>query len=251
MKYTINQNNFKVRKEENGTFSFLNKTTQKIVFMNKLASFIYNNVEITDLEKLVDVIYEKFEGADKTEIKVDCERILYQMEALDIVSITSDNQKIMQGIRVAGEKDFNAISCFIKSNLHEKGKAILCNSNKKDDYSTYAIRVRQFNNSEYNFISTDEKGEINALVTLGIGLSNTVFTMTNLFADKNDIVLIKNIISYVFNVTENLTKIRITIKDDDKSKELKDFILTLGFEKEAVLKKEYGDLDLICYSVFK
>lgn len=253
MKYNCDYKNFKVREEKNGTFSMLNKQSGKIMFLNKIASFVFNNPEIDNTSDLAEKIHEKYKDTDRSIIEKDCVELLYKMNALDIVDIiTDEGQSNAKNnyITVAGEEDYKKISNFITKNISNPKMMIFCTSLDSRYYSTYAIRCRQFNNQEFYFIAFDNEGRISAVLSMGCGLSNTIYTLTSVFTNKENVKTVKEMLNYVFDLTKDLTKIRIMLKDDT-STAIKEYVLNLGFELEATLKKEYGNNDLYCYSLFR
>lgn len=250
MKFICDRKNFKTRAEKNGTYSLLNIKTGKIMFLNKTASLILEIPEINSTEELVNYLLENYDGITKEQVIKDCERLIYKMNALDIVSIIEEPTEKRNIIIVAGENDYKKLSRFFTNSLSQKGKMVFCASADPRYYSTYAIRTRQFNNQEYNIIYLDQYGCIKAAISLGCGLSSSLMTLTSVFADETEINIVKKMLSYIFNITPDLTKLRVLVKKN-AMKQVENYILKLGFELEAVLKKEYGNTDLLCYSLFR
>lgn len=250
MNYKINKDNFTVRKENNGTYSFLNKTTMKIVFLNKVASFIFENDDIDNLEDLMKKMHDRFDISDDDMLKEDCLTLLSQLEAMDVIELYGKEDKIFDQIRIAGEGDYKTISNYILQNIKKTG--ILCSYTNTNELSGYAIRARQFTNREFNYIYYGENGRIQAIVTLGVGASVSSLSLVNIIADINKPNIVKKILEYAFAENKDLHKIRIMLKDEKKNQNLINYITGIGFSKEAVLKQEYADnKDLLCYSLFK
>lgn len=252
MKYTINYDKIKLRTEANGTYSFLNTETMKIVFLNKVASFIYLHNEINTLEKLVDAVINNFNAPSLEKVKLDCINTLNIMSALELLTIEEDkNIMIKEGCYVAGEGDYRKISNFILDNFKHKQNVLLFIGDNLDYYSHYSIRARQFNNQEYNFIYYNDKKEIVAHITLGVITSNT-FALLNVFANKKNLDKVKDLINFAFSITPTLNKIRIAIKSDNSNDIIKQHAKFLGFELEATLKDEVAkNIDLLNYSIFR
>lgn len=253
MKYSIDYDNFRVREEANGNYSFLNKTTQKIVFLNKSASYIFNNREINSLNELVVKFKEKYKDISENELMEDCKDILYKMNALGIVSLEDMQEKVLQKVKIAGEEDYKIISEFIKKSIKTKG-ILLCSSIDLNYYTPYAIRVRQFNNKEYNYMHFNN-GVMDALVTISSIASNSSYAISDIFIDNKNIDSTCNILNeifvYIFNITKNLAKIRIMIKENKESINLINLFEKLNFKKEAILHKEYNNINLLVYSLFR
>lgn len=250
IKYNINHDNFKVRKEENGNYSFLNKTSLKIVFLNKTASEIFNNENIKNSSDLIKYFKNKFPEVDDSQIESDCINILYKMNALDIIEIIESDESNNAEIRVAGESDYKKISKFVKECL-KSNSLLLCSSIDLNHYSAYAIRVRQFNNSEFNYLHFDKNGIIDAMITLSVVGSTSSYAITDIFVKNDEQKIIEQILKYIFHITPSLAKIRIMIRDNKESSKLIGVFEKLKFEKEAVLKKEYNNIDLLVYSLFR
>ncbi len=248
MKYTINKN-FKTREEKNGTYSFMNLETMQIMFLNKTASIIYNNADIDILDDLVVFIMNNFKGVTFDEAKKDCEQILNYMDVLGLINIVRESSCVEQ-ITVAGENDYKDISQFILDSLCLKDVYMLLSSNKKTDYSAYAIRNRQFNDLEYNFIHRDHNNKIDALLTFSYNKGSSILTLTNIVGEFKNETIFSEIIQYVLEQTMFLTKIRFLI-EDNKINNIKNLIEKLGFTIETKLKKEYDNNDLLIYSIIK
>lgn len=249
MHYTIDKDNFRVREEKNGTISFLNLRTMNIVFLNKTASIIFQHPEINNLESLTKLLMIQYPRTNKDIIEQDCIDLLYRMDALEIISLTDVECK-NEHIFVAGDSDFSNISKFIKRCINKDKKVLLCSSIDLNHFSAYAIRVRQFSNLEFNFVHTDENNEIDALITCGTNPGSSAFVITNIFSSKTQIKTLQEIIDYIFKMTKDLTKFRVmlsNILDND----LYQILSQLGFSEEAILRKEYGSQDLICYALFR
>lgn len=251
MNYNVNFDKIKVREEKNGTYSFLNLESMKIVFLNKIASFVYLHPEINNLNDLAKAICNNFDVPSIEEVTQDCKDLLHKMNALDLICITDEARVIDTGCCIVGEEDYKKASEFINENFTKNGKVIMYSSLDLNYYSPYALRARQFNNKEYNFIYYDELKNIQALITLGVGTISS-YTVLNIFADRNDLNMIKELLEYAFNATPNLTKMRISIKNDKSGKILQNYVEKIGFTLEAILKDEYGKgIDLLCYSKFR
>lgn len=98
MKYTIFYKNFVVREENNGTYSFLNKTTGQIFFLNSTSSFIFEHPEINDFDELIQIVHSNYPSINIDTIKHDYEDLLYKMAALGIASIDNDPHKKMMHV---------------------------------------------------------------------------------------------------------------------------------------------------------
>ena len=252
MTFSVNVDDFKEREECNGTFSYWNYATQKVVFMNKLASFIIHS-GTDNIEDLVNEVYNRYEGVTKEEIRRDCIKVLYQMEAVGLIKIDEDFAvgTNTNSICVAGESDFRRISSFVTRSLKSNKHVIMCGYNRINDYSVYQVRARQFNNNEYNVIYFGKSGEIEALLTFGKVMSENVYTLVNIFAPYDRAEQLKSMIKYMALITKKLTKIRVTIKDDSTSIRLISLLNELGFKKEAVLCREYDNTNVICFALFR
>ena len=251
MKYTINYDKIKYREEENGTYSFMNSTTGKIVFLNKVASFIYLHNEINTLEAFVDKLIERFEVPSVEKVQQDCINALYIMSALELLTIDDDNDNsVVEGCYVAGESDYKKISQFIVNSFKQKKNVLFFLGKDLNYYSHYSIRARQFNNKEYNFIYFNNRKEIIAQISLGV-ITNSTFTLLNAFADTNNLDKVKELINYAFLVTPKLNKICLSLNSDTPKKAFKNAEY-LGFKLEAILKDEISiNVDLLNYAIFR
>ena len=247
MKYKINKESFRARKENNGTYSFMNLETSQIMFLNKTASIIYNNSDIDNIDDLIKFIMREYDCPNYEIVKLDCEQIIYYMGCLGLIKIFENTKQNLNGITIAGESDFDNISRYIEEIANDSDLYLLLNSNKKIDFTSYAIRTRQFNNIEHNFIYKDDKGKIKALLTLGYNKGSNVFTLQNLIVKKRDKLIINEMFSYIFKITHGLNKIRFFLEETKETPFIADLIKSSNFEIEAVFKKEYGDHDLLIY----
>lgn len=112
------------------------------------------------------------------------------------------------------------------------------------------VNCNKFNDLEYNFIHRNIKNDIDALITLGYNKGSSILTLTNLICKNNEENLLKQLINYVFDNVSFLTKIRFLI-EKDKLVNVEKLIQRLGVTTEAILKKEFGEKDLIIYSIVK
>lgn len=250
MEYTVNKK-FRVREEKNGTYSFMNLETMQIMFLNKTASIVYNHDEINNLDELVAFMKNKYECPDVSIVLDDCRKVLFYMDCLGLIELIDCQLNKNNGITVAGEQDFKDISIFIEKSAHDKNMYVILNSNKKIEYTPYAIRSRQFNDFEYNFIHRDNQGIIDVLLTFSYNKGSSIFTLINLIGKIENENIIVDIIKYVFENTPFLTKIRFLIEDSKKLETIKFLIEKLQFKIEATLKKEFNENDLLIYSIVK
>lgn len=246
MKYTIFYKNFVVREENNGTYSFLNKTTGQIFFLNSTSSFIFEHTEINDLDELIHIVHSNYPNINIDNIRNDYENLLYKMSALGIASIENVPHK-KNDICVAGEKDYLPISNFINRVIKDKSYLVYGVDKIKEYYNVVSVRMRQFNNTEYNFIHYNDFGEIDACIVLGRGTYMSVLPIFGIFVPKNNTNLLNELLEFAFSVTPEVNKIRFSAKGDDDNV-IVDMLLSFGFVQEATLKKEIANVDLKIYS---
>lgn len=251
MIYEIKTEKIRLREEENGTYSFLNMETIRIVFLNKIASYVYLHPEINNIDDLAKAIYKDFDAPSIEVIYKDCENIINLMSSLDLLSIEEETSKVKNGCQIIGEKDYRKLSNYIMDNFKTHKNIVLFSNNDLSYYSHYAIRARQFNNKEYNYIYYNPFHEIEAHLSLGV-ITYSTYAILNIFGRKDDIHIINKIIDYIFNITLNLNKIRISIKSETSNKNLKEFVEKLGFKLKGVFKDEFEKgVDLLSYAKFR
>lgn len=246
MKYTIFYKNFVVREENNGTYSFLNKTTGQIFFLNSTSSFIFEHPEINDFDELIKIVHNNYPSINIDTIKHDYEDLLYKMAALGIASIDNVPHK-KNDTCVAGEKDYLPISKFINRVIKDKSYLVYGVDQIKEYYNVASVRMRQFNNTEYNFIHYNDLGEIDACIVLGRGTYMSVLPIFGIFVKRNDIKVLSELFEFAFAATPEANKIRFSAKGDDDNA-IVDILLSLGFVHEATLEKEIENADLKIYS---
>lgn len=254
MNFSIDRKNFKVRAENNGTMSFLNLKTMNIVFLNKTASILFENSEIQSLEQFVEYMHNKYPTVDKSVLERDCLELLYKMETLEILNIDHNSKTAdmeFPCVKVAGEKDFADLSDFLMENLQIEKMIILCSNYDMNHFSAYNLRTRQFNNFEFNFMHYGENRAIDAVITCAINVGATAFSLLHIIGNPDNISILREMLSYIFSVTHNLTKIRVMLQENKFAEKARKIIEQLGFKKEAVLEKEYGDCNVVSLALFR
>lgn len=251
MKYKILNENIRLRKEKNNTYSFLNTKSMKIVFLNKIASDIFQHPEITNLDDLSTWIFNKYEAPSIDVVKKDCKELLYKMNWLELIEIDNVIKDKKNKYEIAGEKDYKDISNFIYKCFTSKNKVLMYSSMDMNYYTPYAIRARQFNNKEYNYICYNDDNKIEAVITLGAGTTSS-YSILNIFMNNYSSQIVNELLEFVFQSTPLLLKVRISVKTNSDDSKLKRITKDLGFVLEATLKNEYGQgEDLLCYSLFR
>ena len=184
--------------------------------------------------------------AGKSEAEVrDLEDGLILLECFGIAEVFENPREEEKSVRVAGEKDYRGIASFLAAN-------------RKQCYGSYyvtdesyvnedGIRMRQFNNNEYNILSFKD-GAIEAVMLTGMPRN---YNMENNFrlawvvladdvpeAEIDDIIM--KLLDYACEkLGREFSCFRyLSIGEDER---LLSVLLRYGFKKKAFLKKETID----------
>lgn len=155
--------------------------------------------------------------------------------------------------RVAGERDYRRITAFLQK--HAGGKANPSLAFVEDAHNEEAVRARQFNNQEYNFLC-EEDGEIIALLIVRPpfpeDVSAVVYVQHALFdgtlADEMRLQLLSAMLEEAASAfAQDYGKLRYQFFDACQTRTLNE-LETLGFEHVCTLEKEMsGGADLHIY----
>ena len=236
-----NQNIILVKSK--GSKLYLNKTGYEILEQ------ILNSISYDDI---VSSMVSKYSNTEKEIIVEDIKSVFRLLDIYNIIQITDSNDNLPEGfiVKAAGDKDYSRMYEFFK-----KGKYFSYPKDVNLEYfSPSAIRFRQVNNKEFYFICY-KNSEI-------VGIISIIFPKELLNSLTISGVYLKHETDeeYIYSLIENLIKETI-ITNESKLRAVfvgKDgsvidsnglrLFTDLGFEFEAILKKELGDNDILLYN---
>lgn len=225
------------------------KTDGRNLFLKEEAgSILEHNDEWTDFDELT-------KGFDPDKLR-DYEDTLTLLSAFGIAEIETLPPKD-EGVFVAGEREYAAVSEFLLKHRKEKGNFLLSDAGD-DFFSQSNVRARQFNNVEYNF-TYKKGGEILALLiveTAAKGTLSTSLTLNGLIfrqnlSDEERQNITREFLKYLAGeFCEDYRRLRflrkITAENVDET--VFNMLKSEGFKKTAVLKNElYGGKDVEIY----
>ncbi|QIB27354.1 PqqD family protein [Caloranaerobacter azorensis] len=257
-----NKNDFlHVRNEKKGYVSIFNHNTRTTTFLNETAYEILKLVnEGKNYEEIVSIYNSKYGMGENLEEEVL--NTLYSLKYRKLIEFEMENNNISENdIRVAGEKDYSEISKLIKNNFIKPNKYIYMAADNEVYYNEETIRIRQFNNYEYNIVAV-ENARIEAVLTIapprsqffGTSLITGIFFSPDMSEDKCKLLFTKLLEKGKEYLLGDINKIRIHIPDTENLRNKKELIYLLlenGFINEATLKNEIcKKYDLIFYTLF-
>ncbi|MDH6363476.1 adenylate cyclase class IV [Enterococcus sp. PF1-24] len=258
MNYELLEENFFVRGEKDDTITVMNKETHQICYLSKLSGEVLKNPHINTSEKLVDFVTTKYDCSNQTndEIVEDIEGIIYQLDALGLLKISTAKKQsdIYNGVTVGGEALYVGIEKFISDNCGFDSNYIQADLSS-DYFNKGAIRVRQFNNKEVNILLY-QKGKIICDFVVGLppfSSAVSVISVNTIVFDqrlsKKEIeTAITKILTFIYKELGNqYNKIRFNSYDDSHVFATR-ILEKLGFKKVATFEKEIAkSIDLNVY----
>lgn len=253
MKYKFLKENYTIREEENDTVSLMINKTNQIIYLNSAAKKLLNDSSSTgELSAFV----ENLDTEEKAQAYKDYEELLYQLECFDVVKLEKQKSGMEDSCRIAGEKDYNMISQFIRTGANNP-LSYTSIANKKY-YDSTGIRARQFNNMEYNLLYfMDGKLEAVLVVSLppsasGLAVSylSAVFFGKQLSEAQCEEASGK-LITFALGLFEiRFSKIRFHYYDKTQDK-LLEILKKQGFTPICTFKDELrGNKPLTVYDIF-
>lgn len=260
MNYKFNDENILYRKELNGVSSITVTTTHQTLYLNPTLTELYETRDTySDTDELAKHIKDVLgEAAPNIEIiEKDYIEALFQFRAYNAVTLSNEPpQDSTDEIRVAGECDYHLISEFTLNHFSNELNYFAIEN--KNYFSAQAIRIRQFNNNEYNILAFDEDGMVGNLVVgvppVGsvfswLGIQNIVFD-NKISTEKQKEYLAKQIEFVRANFGSRYNKIRIYIYGDFSGKSL-NLLKDMGFKHKCCFEKEIDKtMDLNVYDFF-
>lgn len=254
--------NIHKRFERDGYVSIFDKVKRTTTFLNETAEFIH--------QEIVKNKYEFSELIDRCIVcgidRDDVVEALYELRARNLidfnnkeVGMTLDN-KLCDGVYVAGELDFEIISKFILEKFDSERQGLIYSVSVNNEYFNQDyLRARQFNNVEYCVFSIVNQ-EINSVITLSppqnmlinVGVVTGIFIKSN-ENNKEMLDLIEKNYEKVIELFEkDIRKVRINIPMIDSiydHKRLISLLEDMDFFREAILKGELNpNTDLAMYT---
>lgn len=154
MKYRINSGAYTVLGDHADTLVLKTTDTRRALCIPAGGTAVLDNADT----------WHCFDEKDG-EKRRDMQNALKVLEAFNIADIEHDPEPDTDGCTIAGERQYREISAFYKTAIRNAHTILYTSS---DEYhSEDMIRMRQFNNKEYNFIRRDSNG-ICAVLTIGV-----------------------------------------------------------------------------------
>lgn len=242
MKYRINSGTYTVVGEHADTLALKTTDTRRVLCIPSGGTAVLDKPDVW-------VSLDGQEGA-KLQDELNALRVL---EAFNIADVEHDPEPDTDGCTVAGERQYREIAAFYKTAAQNPRSAIYAPS--EEYISEDAIRARQFNNKEYNFIRRDDKG-ICAVLTIGVPTGTQVSSAGRInsaaFRAGDDDALCAHSLAALLRFagdcfTGDLVKLRFIYTG-----EAQDWMLsvleTQGFEKICTLKRELAkSIDVTYY----
>ena len=232
------------RKENDGV-TLLYSDFSGVQFLNATGTYVY---ELIDGVRTIDEVYlifsEKYTQFDKRQIYLDIQNFIYSLRNKGLLAIKEVSTNMDDGFVVIGEKQYRETSKFISRYFEKANTNVIgfVTVSEKQYYSTIAIRTRSFQLNEVYFAYVVDN-EISSVVPI-VGLDNMTGIVTISSILGTDIDLMKKLYSEVYEYLKkhDIIKIKVVLSLDKQMENIVDFVESLGFEQEAILKKEmYGN----------
>ena len=205
------------------------KNIDKEFFLDDLSSSIINNLnKATTIDELTNLVDLELKTDDKSLLKEEIIRYLDKLNILKVVEISNNKDNIHNEdifVKIAGDKDYKQISKFIIENINKESNSlnVIYDKNIEIAYSETALRARQFNNIEYNFMAINNS-KIVGYISIFMPTTNStncVANISNLILDKNLTENLKSdLVCKMINFAENsfesdLSKLRICLNKNN------------------------------------
>lgn len=242
MRFIINGEAFTRQEARNGVIPM--KAGFRALFLKESAAALLDKPgEWVDFDALA-------QGADES-LRRDLSDGLTLLECFDIAQV--EREIVSKTCRVAGERDYRRITAFLKQ--HAGGEANPSLVYVEDAHNEDAVRARQFNNQEYNFIC-EQEGEIAALLIVRPPFSEDVsavlYVQHALFdgalPEETRMQLLSAMLEEAASAfRQDYGKMRYQVIDPCQERTLKE-LKKLGFTHVCTLEKEMaGGADLHIY----
>lgn len=238
-----------------------------VLFKEKHDQFILNNTGlvmfnlILDNNETEDVIKElkkNYQNVDAIILNNDLEDIIRMLKIYGIISIEEENiQEVpkIESVTAVDENNYEIIGNFIENNRCEEFFV----AGGKGYYTAVNIRAHIMNNQEYYYCKNDEYGNIVGVIVIVPNVNNnSVVNVTALVVSKDKEEeerreIEKELLAYVReSMINQVNKFRISFyQNPNRDVSFLKMFETLGFEKEAELKKEYKKKSLFLYSLYQ
>lgn len=230
-------------------------------FLNETSTLIYKSIDgKNSYNDIVKIVENEYEGVDCKEIEKDVCDCLYMFKNLRLINWKGELDEKMETLtdkyefRAVGEREYRAISLFIKAKYKEQNdeSIIFIPYDDMRYYNDFQVRARNFNFSELHFMSSRGK-KITSLVSVLNFKPNDSTVSLGLLIAENECA--KDLRDNYLNVEKILKgnskkKVKINIVENRMKKPLLNFIEQIGFQKEAVLEKEYNGRDIHSFRKF-
>ena len=232
--------------------------TQQMIFLNSIASLLLKqDLAINDTLIIAKDVFNKYDigQRDIKEVEEDLIDALYNLEAFGLVNLL-EKKRVNDSLKIAGERDYSNISKFIINNMHKNLSYV--SVKESEYYNAIAVRIRQFNNMEYNITKYKDNKVIFNMVIMPPA-NESVFTVITInsmvFYEGINNEEAMSILNDVFKFIEahfstEYNKIRF-LYFNKKYKNIKNILETLGFKQVCIYEKEINKCeDLIIYDKF-
>ena len=232
------------RKENDGV-TLLYSDFIGVQFLNATGSSIYELIDgIRTIDEICLLFSEKYTEFDKRQIYLDTQNFIYSLRNKGLLTIKEVLKDMDEGFVVIGEKYYRETSNFISKYFGKANTNIIgfVTVSDKRYYSTVAIRTRSFQLNEVYFAYIVDN-EISSVVSI-VGLDNTTDIVTISLILGTDVDSMKKLYFEVYEYLKkhDILKIKVVLSSDKQIENIVDFVESLGFEQEAILKKEmYGN----------
>ena len=242
MRFIINGEAFTRQEARNGVIPM--KAGFRALFLKESAAALLDKSdEWIDFDDLA-------QDADES-LRRDLSDGLTLLECFDIAQV--ERESLPKVCRVAGERDYRRITAFLKQ--HAGGEANPSLVYVEDAHNEDAVRARQFNNQEYNFIC-EQDGGIAALLIVRPPFSEDVsavlYVQHALFdgalPEETRMQLLSAMLEEAASAfRQDYGKMRYQVIDPCQERTLKE-LTALGFTHVCTLDKEMaGGTDLHIY----
>ena len=246
-----NDNNIPMKKvkvfsrKENDGVTLLYSDFIGVQFLNATGSSVYELIDGTrTIDEVCLLFSEKYTESDKRQIFLDTQDFIYSLRNKGLLAIKEVSKDMDDGFVVVGEKHYRETSNFISKYFGKDNTNIIGFVTVSDNryYSTVAIRTRSFQLNEVYFAYVLDN-EISSVVSI-VGLDNMtgIATISSILGTEID--LMKKLYSEVYEYLKkhDIIKIKVVLSSDKQMENIVDFVESLGFKQEAILKKEmYGN----------
>ncbi len=203
------------------------------------------------------VDFEEFAADAGAPLRRDFEDALTALECFELAKVAEREARAGNDCRVAGEKDYAAVSAFIRAHM-ACGHSYSPVANP-EYYSAVSVRARQFNNSDYHFMK-ERGGELIAVLIVTVPTAGDVSSVVTLHAAVFSALLNKaesaaclhDLLEFAeLEFKEEFSTFRF-LYTDAKQDAMLSMLLDEGFTKVCTLEKELNKtIDLVIYDLYR